>query len=83
MSFQLTSLRYSQGAPAKKQTYFIENSKKMKFQPKIGFEKPCFWSLNILILQFVKFFIMGFERTFFNKITKRSYSWIQEKISKK
>jgi hypothetical protein len=21
---------------------FIENSKKMKFQPKTGFEKPCF-----------------------------------------
>jgi hypothetical protein len=23
-----------------------------------------------------------FERTFFNKLTKRSYSWIQEKSSK-
>jgi hypothetical protein len=60
MSFQLTSLRYFQGAPAKKQTHFFENSKKMKFQPKIGFEKPCFWSLNIMILQLVKFLIMNF-----------------------
>jgi hypothetical protein len=34
MNVHLTSLRYSQGAPAKKQTHFIENSKKMKFQPK-------------------------------------------------
>jgi hypothetical protein len=39
---------------------FIENSKKMKFQSKTGFEKPCFWSLNILILQLVKFLIMDF-----------------------
>jgi hypothetical protein len=23
-----------------------------------------------------------FERTFFNKLTKRSYSWIQEKVQK-
>jgi hypothetical protein len=42
MSFQLTSLRYYQVAQAKKQTHFIENSKKMKFQPNKGFEKPCF-----------------------------------------
>jgi hypothetical protein len=41
MSIQLTSLRYYQVAQAKKQTH-IENSKKMKFQPKKGFEKPCF-----------------------------------------
>jgi hypothetical protein len=32
MSFQLTSLRCSQGAPAKRSKHiFIENSKKMKF----------------------------------------------------
>jgi hypothetical protein len=31
----------------------------------------------------VKFLIMDFERTFFNKLTKRSYGWIQEKNSKK
>jgi hypothetical protein len=55
----------------------------MKFQLKKRFEKPCFWSLNIMILQLVKFLIMNFERTFFNKLTKRSYDWIQEKNSKK
>jgi hypothetical protein len=32
----------------------------MKFQPKNGFEKQCFWSLNIMILQLVKFLIMDF-----------------------
>jgi hypothetical protein len=32
----------------------------MKFQPKAGFEKPCFRSLNIMILQSVKFLIMDF-----------------------
>jgi hypothetical protein len=32
----------------------------MKFQPKKGFEKPYFWSLNIMILQLVKFLIMDF-----------------------
>jgi hypothetical protein len=42
MSFQLPYLRYYQGTQAKKQTHFIDNSKKMKFQPKKGFEKPCF-----------------------------------------
>jgi hypothetical protein len=42
MSSQLTSLRYSQVPEAKKQTNFFENSKKMKFQPKKGFEKQCF-----------------------------------------
>jgi hypothetical protein len=51
----------------------------MKFQPKEGFEKPCFWSLNIMILQLVKFSLWIFERTFFNKLTKRFYGWIQEK----
>jgi hypothetical protein len=30
----------------------------MKFQLKEGFEKPYFWSLNIMILQLVKFLIM-------------------------
>jgi hypothetical protein len=38
MSFQLTSLRCYQVAPAKKQTH----SKKMKFQPKTGFENDVF-----------------------------------------
>jgi hypothetical protein len=65
MSFQLNSLRYSQGAPTKN---CIENSKKMKFQPKIGFEKPCFWSLNILILQLVKFLIMDFWEDILQKV---------------
>jgi hypothetical protein len=61
MSIQLTPLRYSQGALVKKQAhFFIEYSKKMKFQPKTGFEKPCFWSLNIMILQLVKFLNMDF-----------------------
>jgi hypothetical protein len=32
----------------------------MKFQAKIGFEKPCFWGLNIMILQSVKFLIIDF-----------------------
>jgi hypothetical protein len=32
----------------------------MKFQPKKGFEKPCFLSLNIMILQLVKFLIKDF-----------------------
>jgi hypothetical protein len=32
----------------------------MKFQPKEIFEKPCFWSLNIMILQSVKFLSMDF-----------------------
>jgi hypothetical protein len=32
----------------------------MKFQPKKGFDKPCFWSLNSVILQLVKFLIMDF-----------------------
>jgi hypothetical protein len=32
----------------------------MKFQPKKGFEKQYFWSLNIMILQLVKFLIMDF-----------------------
>jgi hypothetical protein len=27
---------------------------------KKGFEKPCFWSLNIMILKLVKFLIMDF-----------------------
>jgi hypothetical protein len=42
MKFQLTSLRYYQVAPATKQIryIFIDNSKKMNFQPKIAFEKP-------------------------------------------
>jgi hypothetical protein len=35
-------------------------------------------------LHLVKFLIMDFfEKTFFNKLTKKSYGWIQEKISKK
>jgi hypothetical protein len=60
MRFQLTSLRYYQVAPATKQTLSFFKFKKMKFQPKTGFEKPCFWSLNIMILQLVKFLIMDF-----------------------
>jgi hypothetical protein len=32
----------------------------MKFQPKNGFGKQCFWSFNIMILQLVKFLIMDF-----------------------
>jgi hypothetical protein len=32
----------------------------MKFQPKKGSKKPYFWSLNIMILQLVKFLIMDF-----------------------
>jgi hypothetical protein len=32
----------------------------MKFQPKKGSENPYFWSLNIMILQLVKFLIMDF-----------------------
>jgi hypothetical protein len=32
----------------------------MKFQPKTEFEKGGFWSLNIMILQLVKFLIMDF-----------------------
>jgi hypothetical protein len=40
----------------------------MKFQPNIGFEKPCFWSLNIMILQLVKFLIMGFWQDIFQNI---------------
>jgi hypothetical protein len=61
MRFQLTSLRYYQVALAMKQTFFfLKIWKKMKFQPKTGFEKPCFWSLNIMILQLVKFLIMDF-----------------------
>jgi hypothetical protein len=32
----------------------------MEFQPKKGFEKPRFWSWNIMILQLVKFLIMDF-----------------------
>jgi hypothetical protein len=42
MSYQLTSVRYYQVTPAKKQDIFIENSKKMIFQPKKGIEKPYF-----------------------------------------
>jgi hypothetical protein len=38
MDSQFTYLRYFQGAPAKH--IFIENSKKMKFHTKTGFEKP-------------------------------------------
>jgi hypothetical protein len=55
----------------------------MKFQSKKGFEKPCFWSPNIIILQLVKFLIMNFfEKKFFNELTKRSYGWISKKNSK-
>jgi hypothetical protein len=60
MNFQLTSLRYYEEHKLRSKYIFTENSKKMKFQPKTGFEKPCFWSLNILILQLVKFLIMNF-----------------------
>jgi hypothetical protein len=40
----------------------------MKFQPMIGFEKPCFWSFNIMILQLVKFLIMDFWEDIFQKV---------------
>jgi hypothetical protein len=60
MSFQLTSLRYIKSHKLRSKHIFIENSKKIKFQPKKGFEKPCFWCLNIMILQLVKFLIMDF-----------------------
>jgi hypothetical protein len=58
--FQLTFLRYYQVVEAKKQTHFYWKSKKIKFQPKDGFEKPYFWSLNIMLLQLVKFRNMDF-----------------------
>jgi hypothetical protein len=40
----------------------------MKFQPKKGFEKQCFWSLNIMILQLVKFLIMDFWEDILQKV---------------
>jgi hypothetical protein len=55
MDSQFISLRYFKAHQLRGKHIFIENSKKMKFQPKTGFEKPCFWSLNIMILQSVKF----------------------------
>jgi hypothetical protein len=60
MNIHFTSLRQSQAHQLRSKNIFIENSKKMKFQPKRGFEKRCFWSLNIMILQLVKFLIMEF-----------------------
>ena len=81
MSFQLTSLRYYQVAQAKKQTHFYWKFFTKKIQPKKWFKKSYFWCLNIMILQSMKFLIT--ERMFFNKLTKRFYSWIQEKNSKK
>ena len=58
--FQLTSLRYYKLHQLRSKHISIENSKKMKSQPKTGFEKPCFWTLNIMILQSMKFLIMDF-----------------------
>jgi hypothetical protein len=37
----------------------------MKFQPKTRLEKPYYWSLNIIILQLVKFLIIDFWEDIF------------------
>jgi hypothetical protein len=60
MSIQLTFYDIIKLHKLRSKHVFIENSKKMKFQPKKRLEKPCFWGLNIMILQLVKFLIMDF-----------------------
>jgi hypothetical protein len=56
----------------------------MKFQPKKGFEKTTFLKFEHYDLAISEVFRYGFLRgySFFNKLTKRSCGWIQEKNSK-
>jgi hypothetical protein len=60
MSFQLTFLRYYQVPQAKKQTHFYWKFQEDEISAQDRIWKPCFWSLNIMILQLVKFLIMDF-----------------------
>jgi hypothetical protein len=71
MNFQFTYLRYYQVPQLRSKHIFLENSKKMKFLPKKRFEKPFYCSLNIMILQLVKFLIMDFWKDFLQQVNQK------------
>jgi hypothetical protein len=83
MSSQLTSLTYYQVAQAKKQAHFYWKFCKDEISTQERIWKTMFLKFEHYDLAKWSFSLWIFERTFFNKLTKRSYGWIQEKNSKK
>jgi hypothetical protein len=82
MRFQLTSLRYYQVGAATKKTHFKKNLRRWNFSLRQDLKNHVFEIWTLWYCNQWNFSLWIFESTFFNKLTKRSYNWIQYKNSK-